>query len=346
MKFEIGKALPGLYPIYTSEKMSNDHILITGRSGSGKTMALYKVERSIVRKGGQVLVLNYNMTHSVFCDSEIRHYSVKDEGFPFSLLTPIRYPDGKEEQAEDIAESLVNVFASVSRMGAKQKMAFRKAVLLAIEDRTDGADELQLLGKTLSSIENMASTSVYSDFWYLFGRIKTSYKVVGMDSGKILSLDFTGYSSEVQRILTELVLALIWRYYRIWGQDQKKPLYVVCDEFQTLNLNSRGTFQQIMREGRKFNLSLLLATQTLDTVDKGTRTVIQQAATRLLFRPADGEVKSLAKSIALGEAKEMETLLMNLQVGECVAVGDLSVNNRSIRRPLKISFYETMCASV
>ena len=114
------------------------------------------------------------------------------------------------------------------------------------------------------------------------------------------------------------------------------PLYIVCDEFQVLNLKKTSVLSQILTEGRKFNLALILATQTLDRFDKSQVSMILQATTRLFFYPAPNEVRKIAQYTGAEDTKAMERTLSSLNRGECVAAGRFLVGNVPLNKPLKI----------
>lgn len=97
---------------------------------------------------------------------------------------------------------------------------------------------------------------------------------------------------------------------------------------------------QILREGRKFNLSLLLATQTLFTFNTDKRLLLQQPATKLYFKPVESELKKIAKQFPDIDPKDAERLLQGLRIGECLATGEFEIAGRSEFRTLKVSFRE------
>ena len=56
--------------------------------------------------------------------------------------------------------------------------------------------------------------------------------------------------------------------------------------------------------------------------------------TKLFFRPAMSEVRSIAKEIAPDEVAKWERILSSLQIGEAVAVGNLSLGEMEISHPV------------
>ena len=90
----------------------------------------------------------------------------------------------------------------------------------------------------------------------------------------------------------------------------------------------------ILREGRKFGISLLLATQMLSVFDNATRAVINQAATRLYFRPEANDIKNVAKEIDPENMQRWMNVLKTLKRGEAVTVGEFDISDREVCHPV------------
>jgi len=320
----------------------NMSILITGKSGTGKTTALRKISRNIADDGGSVLMLSFRGTQAMMAHGgNVRKISAYKEGIPLTMLAPVSHPDGSREDVDDVIESVVNIFADVARLQSRQKMALREAVGRAVRSRDSRANEVGAIGRELCrDRENEAAIAVYERFHGVFKKAVVSAGKPFLESGKITVLDLDGFSPDTQKFLAELVLAILWRYFIVWGQHAGRTLYIVCDEFHNLSLRSNSILSQILREGRKFNIAMLLATQTMDGFTKSERAVLNQAATRLYFRQACSEARSIAKRLMAGRADELEGMLKNLQRGECVAYGRLRVGSSALERPVRMTFRE------
>lgn len=318
---------------------SNKHVAFIGASGGGKTTGATMSIDSIIKAGASVCGIDYSGSLNNVTDSDtVRRIKVREVGIPISLLTPIKRPDGSEEDVADIADGIVDIFSDVAPIGARQRAAIRKAVLEAYKNGYKDANEFQAIGDALAMDDSPPSVSVYDRFRNLFEKVKTGAKVKLFEPGIFTIIDLTGFAVRTQRILAELVLAILWRYFRIWGQDMEHDMYVFCDEFQVLSLREDGILSQILREGRKFHLALILATQTLESFNKSERAVIQQTATQLFFRPATSEINSVLKWIGAEKSPEMRKLLANLDIGECIAVGKFDVGGIKMERPIKVTF--------
>lgn len=325
-----------------SPEAMNKHMLLVGMSGGGKTESAKYIVNQIVTEGGKALAIDYS--GSFACDSEeedIKRINVFEEGFPLPFLSPIRRPDDTVEDIGDIQEEIVDVFCNVSRLGVRQKAAMRRAVETAsrlIVINPD-LDEICAIGRALEmDDDDEVAASVYDRFYNLLTKVRVSKGIRLLESGKLTVLDLSGFSPHTQRILAELILAVIWRYFRVWGQRAEEDLFILCDEFQILNSREDGILDQILREGRKYHIALVLATQTLESFNKRERAVIQQVGTQMFFRPAGSEVDNVLKWIGVGRSSELKKSLMTLDRGECIAVGRFDLGKRYIEYPIKITF--------
>ena len=261
-------------------------------------------------------------------------------GYPLRLFSSIRYPNGKSEKADDIVESILNVFCGLEKMGSKQKRTLRQALHCALEICVKNMleNEFDALKQGLEMMDCQEAEDILDKLRYLLTNVVTSKEVCCLHAGQITIFDFSDYNLATQKLLTQLSLELVWRYYQIWGQCANLPLYIVCDEFQVLDFHQGSILEQILREGRKYNLCLLMATQTLMTFKTDQRVVLQQAATQLYFRPSQAEIRKQARLIPDMRIEEAVKMLSQLQIGECLAVGRFVVGEKAIERPIKVSF--------
>lgn len=317
----------------------NRHIAFVGPSGQGKTVASVKSIETLIREGASVVAIDYSSSLKTLEDiTFVNRIKVRESGLPLSLLSPIKRPDGTEEDTEDIADSIADIFSDVDLLGARQRSAIRRAVINAYKIGDEDGNEFRAIGRALAADDTTAALSTYDRYQNLFSKVKTAKNPKLFESGKLTIIDLSGFSTRTQRVLAEMILAIIWRYFRVWGQYTERELYVMCDEFQVLSLREDGVLSQILREGRKFHLALILATQTLESFNKSERAVIQQAGTQLFFRPATSEINSVLKWIGAEKSPEMRKKLAALDIGECIAVGKFEVAGIKMERPIKVTF--------
>ncbi len=330
--------------VHIAEDADNSSILVLGRSGSGKTYALQQIEKNIAEGGGMVLVLNFNSTHDFLNYGEnqkVKRINIRAEGYPFPLFCPMIFPDGRREREEDIVESILEIFGGVLPLPVRQKAELRMAVQQVVEHPEMWAQGIQAIRDLLMQREEEAAWRVYDKFYSLFSSVEFRQQEEKIfSSGQITILDLGDYAANVQHFIAEMTLAILYRYFCIWGRYAKQPLFVVLDEFQILRLTRNSILAHILREGRKHNLALLLATQTLGTFNKEQVSVIRQAATQLYFRPDVKCLKNLEKEYTGENWGNIREKVPSFQRGECIAVGRFETGTMEIRKPIMMTFRE------
>src|SRR5262249_44716679 len=96
------------------------------------------------------------------------------------------------------------------------------------------------------------------------------------------------------------------------------------DEVQNLDHRDESPLAQLLREGRKFGFSLILATQIMSNLEKDERDRLFLAAHKLFFRPADTELRTYAEIAALTTGEKTDDWLKKLaglKKGECYSLG-------------------------
>lgn len=322
----------------------NSSILVLGRSGSGKTYALQQIEQNIAESGGMVLVVNFNATHDFLYYEEnrnVKRINVRSVGYPIPLFYNLSSPDGHMEEETDISESILDIFSGIMPLPVRQKAELRKAVQQVVERPEMWQQGIHTVGELLLQGEDEAAWRVYDKFYNIFRMVEFCPQEEAIfRQGKITILDLGDYASNVQHFIAEMTLAILYRYFRVCGRYAKQPLFVVLDEFQVLRLTRNSILAHILREGRKHNLALLLATQTLDTFNKEQVAVIRQAATQLYFRPDERCVRHLEREYMGENWGNIREKVASFQRGECIAVGRFETGTMEIRKPIMMTFRE------
>lgn len=327
-------------------ELSNRHLLVFGASGQGKTYAIQAILLELAKGGQNSLIIDYT---DGFTDQQLdqitkeklkpkQHY-VKKEPLPINIFRSQSYfIDGQEfaDQPNEIAWRVAGVFSSIYNLGDVQKGILYEAITQGVIEK--GSDfTLEGLVRILERIREAGGpkgTSVAP----VISKIKpfVDTKPFGKEDPQSWERLFTdpvnrchivqlaGYNSrETTRLITEFTLLDLYRYYRAYG-SVKSPRVIVLDEAQNLDHSLESPIGQLLTEGRKFGLSLILATQTLSNLSKDEKDRLFQAKHKLYFRPADTELNSFAKIIADSlnqKTDEWVQRLASLKRGECYSVG-------------------------
>lgn len=329
---------------FISQRASNQSVCLTGISGGGKTCRLQRIELEAVKSGDTVIVLDIHRTHSkeqIF--SEIREEYVGfvnrihalEDGLNLGFFEPMKNGDGKEESFVNLVSAAVQTFSEGQHFGPRQIEALREAVIRLIERGSCHGNEAEALSDILLKQKTPSAKAVYGRLWPLLncGALRSGEKYI--QKGAINIFDFGDLSEMLQRTLAELVLCWLWRRM-VYGEITKERggLCLVLDEFQNFSLKPGAPLLSLLKEGRKFGVNLVLATQTLSVFPKEILAVVNQTASHLYFQPASNEIRKIARELGGEKAEEYRKILFHLKRGECLARGSFSVGGAEIRRPL------------
>lgn len=351
-----------LYWEFGHPGLPNRHILIFGSSGTGKTYAIQCLIAELAKSGQNCLIVDYtNGFKSEQLEKEIMErlnptqHIVRQKPVP---INPFRkqcdYIDGLEieESPVNVAQRVTGVFSEVYDLGDQQKSALYNAIRIGVEKEGNNFNlerliaRLQEIQKESTPIANAASsvTSRIQPFVDIkpFGKEDTEgwEKIFNDPESRCHIIQLATFSKDTAKLITEFSLFDLYRYYRGKG-SKDSPKVIVLDEIQNLNHDLSSPLGQLLTEGRKFGISLILATQTLSNLNTDQRDRLFQASHKLFFKPAETEAKSFAKIIenATGlNADEWVKKLLALKRGECYSLG--LVHNQHTNR------YETKCYKV
>ena len=334
---------------FDRDRSMNCHILLLGESGCGKSTMAQKMMLKIVEEGGTVVTLDI---HHVLDDSQIlekyRTYfrtfintiDVYKDGIPCKILQPMQYVDGTYEKQIDVVGALTDVFGRAFNLGAIQRATLRTALSNVSRSGEYDKQGISAIGKALASIDKDVAKIVMEKIYMI-----TNHNIfISVDwpvkEGKINIFRLSKFNLETQKAVAEMLLSYIWRRAMVSGCTGD-GIYLFIDECQNLPCGKNSLLGEILSEGRKFNVNLLLATQQLM---QGHPSVVQQRMAQcglcLYFRPGAGQTRTVAKMIDPNGIREWSSVLHSLSIGEFIAVGALKIDGYSIDHPLKITSFE------
>lgn len=315
---------------------ANQSVLITGISGSGKTCRMQKMELDAAHAGQTIIVIDTAHSH----DSEQIFLPIRSEYEPITnRISALRdginlHPFFSEEQRSTpdflTINNITQAISKPANLGVNQTKLLRTAISTICHNYIPGTDDWQSIGSKLKAL-GTPGENLFERLWMLFecNVIRTGQNQI--QSQRINILDFNTFDDNTQKILVEIALSCLWKD-RI---DNILPEYtVVLDEFQRLYLGSSSIVRQLLREGRKFGINLILATQSRSIFPRETVSMLDQAGTNLYFQPAQADLRRIAKSLSQIYGGDWHQPLAQLRRGECIADGILQVGESTIRRPL------------
>jgi len=341
-----------IYWEYGHPELANRHLLISGKSGQGKSYFIQCLLLELSRKGISNIIFDYT---DGFKNSKLEPQFKEQLGDNLEqfLVARDKFPINpfKRNQKEldedvyineddiDIAERIKGVFSSVFKdLGIQQQNAIYEAVLRGLDKYGDSMN-LELMLEELDGESGPAKTArsqikplidknpFRSDAQYNWGELLSN-------KGKVFIVQLTGYSREVQMMITEFILWDLWNYQLNHG-DKNKPLPVILDEAQNLDHRESSPSAKILTEGRKFGWSGWYATQSFRgqfAIDEISR--LQGSSQKIYFMPPENEISSIAANLAQDShaRKEWERKLSTLKKGQCIVAGPMLQNDGKLKQ--------------
>lgn len=333
-----------VYWEFGHSELSNRHLLIFGRSGSGKTYAIQAILCELALQGQNSVIVDYtDGFESAHLEQETLEILKPEQHFVYQHPLPIN-PFRRQlsfigdeqlpEKAFNTAQRVMSVFASVYNLGDQQKSLLYECIKEGIESYESGMN-LEQLVKILdqyvsdgqrkdTAVSLLSKIKPFVDGQPFGNEDQESWLKFYQDqehSAHIVQLKSCG--KEFSYLVTEFTLIDLYWFARAAG-DVRHPKVVVLDEIQNLDHSQESPIANFLTEGRKFGLSMILATQTLRNLKEDARHRLFQASHKLFFRPAETEVNEYAKILegAVGESAEIwKKRLSSLGKGECYTLG-------------------------
>jgi DNA phosphorothioation-dependent restriction protein DptH len=361
----LGETVPNGQPVYWEfdhPTLENRHMLIFGSSGQGKTYAIQGMLCEMSKFKQNSLIIDYtygflpnhleDVTNAVLKPAQ---HVVRNEPLPINPFLPQVSDNGGiviSENSNAVAKRIAGLFDSVYAIGNQQYSVLHRAIM-------DGVDALGCgmnLDHMLEAIESMAedkkfkasAQSLHSklrpfvlDRPFSSGNVSFDWDHLFLKQDPLCNIfQLAGMDMYSARLITEFIL---WDLYGHLQSKGKKtdPKVIVLDEVQNLDHQEGSPLSKYLREGRKFGLSLILATQTMSNMKKDERDRMFMAEHKLFFKPADTELKAFAELAAMTTRQRVDDWIRKLSTlskGECYSIGKTLDPNgeKLISRALKI----------
>ena len=320
--------------------LDNRHMLIFGTSGSGKTYGIQCLLAEMADQRLRSLIVDYT---DGFLPQQLeprfstvaapKNHFVVTERLP---LNPFRRQrqiidpsiPAIEESPYQVATRIASIFASVFTMGDQQSAALIRVLQAGIEEDPgfvldDVLPLLRLDGPNGESLANKLEPLIKSEPFRANDESAWAGMLTSPDNF-VHVLQLKGLAREIQKMVTEFALWDLWDYAQNTG-SKNRPIPVVLDEIQNLDHSSDSPIDKMLREGRKFGLSLILATQTTSQFDQEQRDRLFQAGHKLFFKPATTEIDRFAQLLAQStpglSKNDWGQRLASLEKGQCWSLG-------------------------
>lgn len=322
-------------PVCISKKSPNEHLALFGISGSGKSTRISKIVESACEVGKTVIALDLSGQDYRNLSTEVYRISVKQDGLNLKILDLETVAAGAETYVNFVAY-IVDILSSVFQLGVRQAGVLREAVEYAVENKEYYSSEMEALIDGLNKQDSNISQVVLNKMWQILqGEIFRESKKQ-LQKGQVNVIDFQGINPSAQREAAEIVLASIWKKIK-FRNGANEPICLVIDEFQHFVKNKNTVLMEMIRESRKYGVNLILATQSMCDLSQNVKMVVAQMAVQLYFRSSISDVKKIAEMIAPDNSNFWRQKLKALAVGESIAMGNMSINDKEMAGPIIVS---------
>jgi DNA phosphorothioation-dependent restriction protein DptH len=324
---------------YGNSGLANRHLFITGRSGQGKTYFIQCLLWELAKHGISSIIIDYtdgfkkSQLEDEFKEklgNKLEQFIVLKNKFPVNPfkrnLKELDEDITVLEEDSDVAERMKNVIGSIyTGLGPQQLNSIYQAVMKGMSIHGEQMSLLHLRELLEEDGSGPAKTAI-SQMNLLIDKNPFNYEknfdwsFLEKEKGKVFVAQLTGFSPDVQKMITEFILWDLW-YYKLQHGHKNLPFPIILDESQRLDFSGDSPSAKILVEGRKFGWSGWFATQFLKggfSTDQVNR--LQNAAVKIFFAPMENEVSSIASNLTQDptERKEWEGKLASLKKGQCI----------------------------
>lgn len=326
------------YNIYMDRLSSkNGHVLITGKSGAGKTTALMHLAQEISTKKEQVYFLDYANCITAPCMAKRNILHDRSVTHTFEQHKP-------HQKAVSSLLYYSEIIADIWNLGEKQKMMITDALMQMEWKRSIPLNTQNSFYPFLNFENGQLRGDIVTLAYLLSNRRTNEYKNLAnrfldivlliadnfhtdrtLEEKASAYLTILNSPSVAPKLIAKLTDLFLWSVLIKHAETKSPPpLSIICDEIGLLNWRNSGILQKLLNEGRKFNINLILATQSLtDKLPKSAINAVMQADLHLAFTPTVTDYKLIAKSLYNKATQETISSLSDLPIGECFVRGHL-----------------------
>jgi len=298
------------------QAVQNPHLMIMGESGSGKTYAAQCLVAELSQAGIPSVLFDYGQSFEVeglekcfVRFTKPTEYLIGEEGL---ALNPLEIFPRDIQGPNAVATRVSAVFDAVYHLGDIQRKVVIDAILRAFEavgirpsDRSTWTSSPPTLSTLHGTLEELASSKDYpnsknatgvtarlTEFFILNsfrndGPPWSWEKFIGDKDRRVHILQFRGLEGKTQRVIVELLLWDLFFFLKSHGQSHLR-LYCVLDEAHHLSFRDGGPADSLLREGRKFGLGIILASQQPEDFNPAA---FSNSASKLVFQTSDPTLK-------------------------------------------------------
>lgn len=320
---------------------ANPHMLILGESGFGKTYAICCLLTELAQQRTPSLVFDYGQGFAV--ESLPRQFG--EYAKPIELqasregiaINPLQLFPSDIHGPVNVAQRVADTFQRVySQIGVQQHAILRQAVLDVMIDAgimpgsraswgycppafASLQEKLQTYAENPSHPQRRIASSVASHISTMFvfntfldNGLSLNWREMLKSGGHVFVIQLKGLEHSLERAVTAFLLWNLMGFIESVGPGPRR-CFVVLDEAHKLALVPGSPAEKLLREGRKFGLGLILASQQPEDFSS---VAFANTATKMVFQVGDDKsvvsrrlARKVVNSHAFAEIAEVITRL-------------------------------------
>jgi DNA phosphorothioation-dependent restriction protein DptH len=295
-----------------SHGTANPHMLILGESGFGKTYAIGCILTELAQQGTPSVVFDYGQSFTVGSSpGQFVEYArpveikVSHEGV---AINPLQLFPSDVHGPVNVAQRVADTFQRVyPQIGVQQHAVLRQAVLDVMVDEEiipqshgswDNApppfaalqEKLYAYAENPKHPQRRIASAVASHIstMFVFNTFKDNGLILDWQDmldggGRVFIIQLKGLEYSLERAVTEFLLWNLIGFVESLGPDAMR-CFVVLDEAHKLAFAPGSPAEKLLREGRKFGLGLILASQQPEDFSS---VAFANTATKMVFQVGD-----------------------------------------------------------
>ncbi|ABW14772.1 conserved hypothetical protein [Parafrankia sp. EAN1pec] len=323
LRVRVGKTLPPEEEVvWEAGTIGSPHLFILGIPGQGKSETTIRLLQGAADGGLPALVIDF---HGQFSSDPRRPSSLRVHdaaaGLPFS---PFELTEAGGRHAYKMnALSISEIFAYVCGLGDIQRDVVYQALISGYEAHGHGQlippsgiptlDEVRGSIAALEKERGVANVLARCRPLLEYGLFTDNTGVKVQDlirDGLVVDLHGFAEVEQAQVAAGAFLLRKIYKDMFSWGQTGELRLAIVLDEAHRLAKDA--TLPRLMKEGRKFGVAVIVASQGIDDFHPD---VLANAGTKIIYRVNYPQSRKAAGFLRTRTGKDLSEELEQLPVG-------------------------------
>jgi DNA phosphorothioation-dependent restriction protein DptH len=292
--------------------LANPHVMVIGESGFGKTYTVACILAELARKGIHSVVFDYGQGFSlstvpetfVHVSNPLEIHASRDG----VEINPLQVFASDVHGPVNVAQRVADTFSRVyPKIGVQQHAVIRQAALDVMGDygilpeteetwaaelpSFDAIEEkLEQYAKGYGKVQPRIASLVASHISTLFvfrtfrkGGRKLAWTKMLASKNMVFIIQLKGLEHSLERAVTEFLLWNLIGYVEALGPGNLR-CFIVLDEAHKLSFSPGSPVERLLREGRKYGLGIILASQQADDFSP---VAFSNTATKIVFQVGD-----------------------------------------------------------